>query len=168
MSASPPAPGEPEQVELTQRRVSIHVASRDAAHRPHLMRAMGFRWSADGRQMTLFMHARNGRALLDDLRANGMIAVVFSEPSTNRTLQFKGRDAQIVPAEPGDPAIVARYVERFAQEIGELGFPAEVVKTMFAHDDDDLVALRYTPDAVFEQTPGPKAGEPLAAGGAAS
>ena len=153
---------DPVHAELTERRVSLHVASRDAAHRPHLMRAMGLRWSADRRQLTLFLHAGASRAVLDDLRANGLIAVVFSEPSSNRTVQLKGRDARIDALEPGDPAIVARYVERFAQEIGELGFGGDVVSALFAHRIADLVAVRFTPDAAFEQTPGPKAGEPLA------
>ena len=166
--APPPPLIGPEHAALIRRRVSIIVGSRDERNRPHVMRAVGCRLAEDLRRITVFMPPSSSAHVIADLRANGLIAVVFSEPSTNRTLQFKGRDAQIVPAEPGDPAIVARYVERFAQEIGELGFPAEVVKTMFAHDDDDLVALRYTPDAVFEQMPGPKAGEPLAAGGAAS
>jgi hypothetical protein len=157
---------DPAHADLIQRRVSIHVATRDAGHRPHLMRAMGVRWSDDGRRMTLFVHAPRSHALLDDIRANGMVAVVFSEPSSNRTLQFKGHDAVVVAVEPGDPAIVARYVERFGQEIGELGIPAEVVKSVFAHREADLAAVRFTPDAVFEQTPGPRAGEPLVPGAA--
>ena len=32
--------------------------------------------------------------MLDDIAANGMIAVVFSQPSTHRTIQLKGTDAR--------------------------------------------------------------------------
>lgn len=161
MSTALPALIGPEEAALMHRRVSINVASRDAAQRPHLMRAMGCRLSDDRRQLTLFMHAGTSRLVLEDLRANGQVAVVFSEPSSNRTLQFKGRDAAIVPVEPGDEALVQTYIERFAEEIGGLGFPGNVAKTMFGHRAEDLVAVRFTPAAGFDQTPGPKAGEAL-------
>jgi hypothetical protein len=164
MSTAAPALIGPAEAALIHRRVSINVASRDALQRPHLMRAMGCRLSDDRRTLTLFMHAATSRRVLDDLRANGQIAVVFSEPSSNRTLQFKGRDATIVPVEPGDETLVQTYVERFAEEIGGLGFPGKVARTMFDHRAEDLVAVRFTPTAAFDQTPGPKAGEALESG----
>lgn len=161
MSTAPPALIGPDEAALIHRRVSINVASRDAAQRPHLMRAMGCRLSADRRQVTLFMHAGSSRFVLEDLRANGQIAVVFSEPSSNRTLQFKGGDATIAPVEPGDEALVQTYIRRFAEELGSVGHRPEVPRTLFAHRPGDLVAVRFTPTAAFDQTPGPKAGEAL-------
>ncbi len=161
MSSAVPALIGPDEAALIDRRVSIHVASRDALQRPHLMRAMGCRLSNDRRRLTLFLHAGTSRLVLDDLRANGQIAVVFSEPSSNRTLQFKGGDAVVVPVEPGDEARVQTYIERFAAEIGGLGFAGEVAKTMFDHRPGDLVAVCFTPAAAFDQTPGPKAGAAL-------
>jgi hypothetical protein len=35
---------------------------------------------------------------------------------------------------------------------------------MFDHRAEDLVAVRFTPTAAFDQTPGPKAGEALESG----
>jgi hypothetical protein len=153
----------PEQIALMRRRVSVIVGSRDAEQRPHLMRAMGCRLSDDLREVTVFLSASSSRQLLADLRANGLIAVVFAEPSSNLALQLKGRDAAVRPVAPEDHALVQTYVRRFADEIGQLGFAEHVAHTMFTHTPEELVAVHFTPESAFEQTPGPKAGEALPA-----
>ncbi len=166
MSATVPPPliG-PEQAALIARRVSVIVAGRDAAHRPHLMRAVGRRLSPDLRRVTVFLPAATSAQVLADLRANGLIAVVFSEPSTNRTVQLKGSDAVVTTLEAGDEAIVERYLQHFIDEIGELGFRENVARTILKAAPEDLVAVHFTPQAAFEQTPGPKAGEALPVAG---
>src|SRR4249920_648851 len=97
----PPLIG-PEQAALIARRVSIIVGSRDADNRPHVMRAVGCRLSADLRRITVFLAPSSSAQVLADLRSNASIAVVFSEPTTHRTVQFKGSDALVAPIEPGD------------------------------------------------------------------
>lgn len=161
MNTVAPALIGPEQIALIQRRVSIIVASRNAALCPHLMRAMGCRLSLDARHLTLFLCASSSKDVIEDLRSNRLIAVVFSEPSTNRTLQLKGNDATIIPIEPDDHDLVQTYIERFAEEIAGLGFARDVAKTLFSHAPGDLVAVGFTPLVGFEQTPGPRAGEAL-------
>lgn len=157
-----PVPIGPEYEALIRRRVSIIAASRDAQNRPHLMRAIGCRLSDDRAELTLFMSSRTSVEVLADIRRNGQIAVVFSSPTTNRTLQLKGRDATVVPLAPGDEALVERYVDDFADEIAELGFAPIVAHTLFSHQRDEMVAVRFTPEAGFEQTPGPAAGTAIA------
>ena len=160
MEAALPSPIGPEQAALMTHRVSIIVASRDADQRPHLMRALGCRLSADRRRVTVLMAQGRSRRVLDDLRSNGRIAVVFTEPSSNRTLQVKGEDAEVAACGDDDAALAGRYLQGFVAEIGELGFAPEVAHTILGHDDD-LVAVHFTVAAAFEQTPGPTAGQPL-------
>lgn len=161
MSAQPLPLIGPEQAALIGRRVSVIVASRDGAHRPHLMRAVGRKLSADLRRVTVFMSASTSAAVLADIRANGLIAVVFSEPSSNRTLQLKGSDAVVAPVEAGDDALVQHYLLNFIDELGGLGFDERVARTILTVAPGDMVAVHFTPGAAFDQTPGPKAGQPL-------
>lgn len=155
-----------EQAALMRRRVSIIVGSSDAHHRPHVMRAIGCRLADDLRAVTVFMTPSSSAQVLADLRSNGRIAVVFSEPSTNRTVQFKGSDATVMPVAPGDDALVDRYLRNFVDEIGGLGFRAEVAHAILGRRDaGDVVAVRFTPSAGYEQTPGPTAGDELASAG---
>lgn len=160
MSAMPPSPIGPEQEALIARHVSAIVGSRDAALRPHLVRAVAWRLSDDRRRLMMLLPQAGSRAVLDDLRANGRIAVVFSEPSSDHTLQVKGNDAQVSDAGHDASALVARHLEGFIEEIGRLGFPADVARTLLGHADD-LMAVHFTIAEAFEQTPGPRAGERL-------
>lgn len=142
--------------------VSINAASGRAGALPSLARAVGCRISADHRRITLLLASTPAAALLDDIRRSGAIAVVFTQPSTHRTVQLKGVDARIVPPEAGDDALTRSYTEAFVIELAPLGHPAEVVRSLLAFAADDIVALEFTPSSAFSQTPGPSAGEPLA------
>lgn len=160
MTAEPPPLIGAEQAALIEGRVSIIVGSRDAQQRPHLMRAAGARLSPDRRRVTLLLPHERSRAVLDDLRDNGQVAVVFSVPSSHRTLQLKGSDAVVSPCGPDDPALAERYLRGFVVEIGQLGFGAEVARTIVGQGEA-LVAVHFSIGAAFEQTPGPAAGQPL-------
>jgi hypothetical protein len=148
-------------VALMRRRVSIIVASRDAMHQPHLMRAIGLRVSTDRRRVTVVMTRATSTAVLDDIAANGAIAVVVSEPSTHTTAQLKGSDAAVEPIASGDLALVEAHAERFADELESIGFKRALAAAMLDRADGDLVAVGFTPTQAFEQTPGPRAGRAI-------
>jgi hypothetical protein len=160
MPTTPSPPIGSAQVELITGRVSIIVASRDARLRPHVMRAVGCRLSPDWRRLTVLLPEDGGREVLQDLRDNQQIAVVFSRPSSNRTVQLKGHDATVTPGGAEDRALAERYLQGFIEEIGPLGHSADVAHTILGHDGA-LTAVHFTVAAAFEQTPGPTAGQPL-------
>lgn len=126
---------------------------------PTSARCCGCRVSHDRRSITLFASKRQSAPLLKVLRETGAIAAVFSQPSTHRTLQIKGRDAAVVALEPGDLRLVANYRTGFARELAAIGYDEMLAYTLLCHPSSDLVALRFTPAEVYLQTPGPKAGE---------
>ena len=148
---------------LLRRRVSIIVASRDAALQPHLMRALALRLSADRKRVTVLMTRTTSRAVLDDIAANGVIAVVVSEPSTHATAQLKGDDAVIEPIASGDLALIEAHAERFADEIAMAGFSRPLAHAILDRCDGDFVAVSFTPRQAFDQTPGPRAGRAIEA-----
>jgi hypothetical protein len=160
MPTTPSSPIGSAQVELITGRVSIIVASRDARLRPHVMRAVGCRLSEDWCRVTVLLPEGGAREVLDDLRHNQQIAVVFSRPSSNQTVQLKGTDATVTPSGPEDKALAERYLEGFIEEIGPLGHSADVAHTILGHDGA-LNSVHFTVAAAFEQTPGPAAGQPL-------
>lgn len=159
MSALPPLLG-PTQMALMARPVSIIVGTSDAAHRPHVTRGAGARLADHGRAVTVLLPHTGSEQVIADLQANGRIAVVFSEPTTHQTLQLKGRDAAVGACTPQHEALAARYLEGFIDEIGRLGFTAEVAHTILRLEGG-LVPVQFTLDEAFEQTPGPSAGARL-------
>jgi len=160
-ATSPPAWISPDDAEFIQLGISITVASRDVRHVPSLSRALGCRITADGRQLELVMIRPQGETLFRDLEKTGAIAVVFSQPTTHRTLQIKGSDAVIRPGDADDMALARRCGQEFAEEIGKIGFPGHFTQRMFQCDQNDLCVVRFTPADLFQQTPGPNAGARL-------
>ena len=151
-------------VAMMARGVSVIVGSRDAALRPSLMRAVGSRVEADGRDITVYLARSQSRQLLQDIAATGQVAVVFSEPSTHRSVQLKASRAGIRQADDGDAAVLASYLASMEREIQQVGFAPPLTRAMLAHRLDDVVAVRFTPEQAFDQTPGPRAGAALGTG----
>ncbi|MEZ5589109.1 MAG: hypothetical protein R3E46_18755 [Sedimenticolaceae bacterium] len=154
----------PDQAGFITGPVSINVASCDLNLVPSVTRAFGCRASVDRREITVFLSTPRSADVLRDIRAGAMVAVVFSRPSTHRTLQLKGRDARIMPLARGDRALMIAYGAAFSTEIRDLGYPELFAGGLASGVDDDAVALVFTPCAAFEQTPGPLAGQALVAG----
>ena len=150
----------PDLVAMMARGVSVIVASHDAALRPNLMRAVGSRIEEEG-AITVYLARRQSRQVVQDLAATGHIAVVFSEPSTHRSVQLKATRVEMRSAEAQDTPFLERYREAMEREIQQVGFAPPLTRAMLAHRLDDLVAVRFTPEQAFDQTPGPRAGTPL-------
>jgi hypothetical protein len=130
---------------------------------PSLVRARGCRLDATGARLTVYLPAGPGAALLADLRSNGRIAVVVCEPSTHRTVQVKGNDTLVHEVLAADRVRMHDYVEALVKELEPLGTPPHLVRHAMAVGCADFVAASFTIDAVFDQTPGPNAGQVMTA-----
>lgn len=151
----------PELAAFVQSGLSISVCGRDERLVPSLAKGVGCRVRPDGRELTVLLFSDAAEAVARDIATNRLIAVVFSQPSTNRTVQLKGRDATPVPATPADVALVRRHLALFAADIAPMGWDQRYVDTLFWHDPAQLLAIRFTPEFAFAQTPGPNAGAPV-------
>ncbi|WP_404301468.1 pyridoxamine 5'-phosphate oxidase family protein [Alicycliphilus denitrificans] len=160
-----PALLSPEHIALVDRGVSAIVASRDARLRPSVMRAVGARIRADGRRITVFLRKSQSQQLLADIAATGHIAVVFSDPPSHRTVQVKATAALQRALRPADETALQRYLAAMQQAVAQVGYGPPYTAAMLSAPRDDLVAVEFTPEAAFDQTPGPRAGMPLPAGG---
>jgi hypothetical protein len=128
---------------------------------PEITRVAGCRVSPDRREVTIYLVEAQGRELLDHLAANPTIAVVFTKPSTHRTVQLKGTDARVHPVRPQDAVDVDRQVAIFDAELHSLGFPDRFGWVLAGGSPLGLAAVTFTPSKAFVQTPGPSAGAAL-------
>jgi len=143
--------------------VSINVASRSAGNLAVLVRASGCRVAPDRRRVTLFLARSKSETVIEALRATRVVAAVFTLPSSHRSVQLKGTDAEVGSPAAGDLEKAGRYIEAFAREIDPLGYRPDMGRALLWLDAADLVVLTFTPSAAFMQTPGPGAGAPLRA-----
>ncbi|MFY3386023.1 hypothetical protein [Paracidovorax sp. MALMAid1276] len=152
---------DPERIALVAKGVSAIVASRDAALRPSVMRAVASRISADGREVTVYLRRSQSAQLLSDIAQTGEIAVVFSVPSTHQTLQVKARQATQRPARDDDLPVLEAYLHSMVDEVGRVGYGPKYVIAMLDAPLADVVAVSFMPTSAYDQTPGPRAGAPL-------
>jgi len=148
-------------LEMMRRGVSVNVASRDAALRPSLMRAMASDVSSDGRRITLFLARSQSAQLLQDIASTGRVAVVFSEPATHVSVQLKARAAHLRPATEADRPALERYLASMEIELARVRIPAELTRALLAWRLDDLVAVTFAPHESYDQTPGARSGNLL-------
>ena len=163
MNASPQPLFTAAQADFIRGPVSVLAASHDAQLTPNLSRAVGCTLDVEANNFVVFLAASRSAALLDDLRANRRIAVVLSRPSTHESLQIKADDAEVMALPMSARTLVDDYHARMIAETGALGLSLAAVQALFSVEPDDIVAVRCTPQAIFEQTPGPNAGNLLQA-----
>lgn len=159
-----PAPLTAELLAMMHRGVSVIVSSRDAALRPSIMRALGSDVAPDGSHVTVYLARSQAGQLLQDIASTGWIAVVFSEPFTHLSVQLKASRATQRPARDDDRPVLARYLASMEREIERVGFAPPLTRALLAHRLEDVVAVGFTPEQAFDQTPGPRAGRPLEPG----
>jgi hypothetical protein len=140
--------------------VSVVVASRNDEFVADVVRGCGCRVSRNRREVTVLVEPSRAGTLLGDIAANGMIAVVFSQPSTHRTIQLKGSDAHVVPVTATDRAVAARHLGAWVEDLCRIGYTPEFADAVRGRPER-ITAIRFTPTAAFQQTPGPAAGQRL-------
>jgi hypothetical protein len=94
-----------------------------------------------------------------NLERNGALAVGFSPPTIARAVQVKGVASRVGEPEAADLARVERHVRSFVAEAERIGAPAQLSRRMFV--GTGLIAVWFSIDEVFDQTPGPTAGRRL-------
>jgi hypothetical protein len=141
--------------------LSILAASHGPKNTPFVVRALGYRLSADAKRITIIVSNSDAAELLDQVASNRMIAVIWALPSTHQALQLKGSDAKVEKLARTDVALARSYRQAFADHLAKLGYPGEVFEALLDCDPEGLRAVTFTPTAAFSQTPGPGAGHAI-------
>lgn len=142
----------PDQVAFLQGTLSMNVGAVGRDGWPCVTRAQGIVVARDRQSLTV----------LDALHAGSAITLVVSRPQTHATLQLKAARAERVPVTAAHRATSTRSVAALGTELAALGYGDAVAALAALLPTDTLAALRFVPDIVFDQTPGPQAGTVLA------
>jgi hypothetical protein len=144
--------------------VSVVVGTRDADLVPEITRAWGLLVSKDRKSISLCVPLATSQKTLDNLAANGQMTVCCTLPTSYKTVQLKGQC--IRTADPGraDLAVVEKHREAFGRLNNRIGFPRQQSEIFWRRELETspaLMKLRFVPQQIFDQTPGPDAGAPL-------
>lgn len=148
-------------VAFIEREVAIDLASASADHHPSSCRGFACSVSPDRQRLTLFVRRGEAQQLLQDVLTQDAIAVVFCLPETEAAIQVKGHQIALSAASADDMLDIQRYRDAFIDGIVRIGHPRFFAEAYMAVEAGHMVAISFQPDAVFEQTPGPRAGQPV-------
>lgn len=158
-----PARFHPDLLAFLQQGLSLYAASTDARGWPHVARAFAIR-ALPGAQLAFAMPAEPSAGLLAGIEDTRQVALVLCQPSTHYTVQLKGRDACVEPAQAEHWPELLRNREAFGREILPFGFGDTFTDAWFSvatHDATAFRTVRFTPCGAWNQTPGPGAGAPM-------
>ena len=137
--------------------VAMLGASAGEGGRPEAFRI----WGADvdsGGRVRVLVNSEAGRTL-EAARGGGPLALLFTDITTFRSVQVKGRvDGVPEPLGPDDVALMRRYTESFTAALGTVGHPPRLAEQLRPFS---VFAVRVTADELYDQTPGAGAGARL-------
>lgn len=102
----------------------------------------------------------NAGIVLNNLRDNGAIAMVATRPTTHAALQLKGKVIKIAPMTMDERAAMEAHQISFIAELSSLGYAPELIRALL-DSGEECLAVHFEPAQIFNQTPGPRAGEKL-------
>jgi hypothetical protein len=137
--------------------VVIDVATRDAFLAPELVNGMGLR--VDAGVLTVLLPESLSSRTVANARANGEVAVVVVQPTTEKSVQLKGKLIELRSPGPEDLALQAAYLASLVHELAYVGVPPSLTRRI---GRGPVVVLRMRVRDVFDATPGPNAGRRLA------
>ena len=138
--------------------VVVTAASRDAAHLPSLASVLACQPQAGGARLRFVIGRSANEAFRRDLAAGGPLAIVFSEPTTFRTLQVKASGAVAVAVDPGDADRVRAHAVAERAELVATHNSESFVSSFLDVDTADIAAYERVVEEIYSQTPGPGAG----------
>ncbi len=134
----------------------LGAATRDDRLVPDVVRPAGVRVEPGGQEITFLVAASSAGQMLKNVEGNRRVALVFSDPQDNRSVQLKGAVVETRPAGEDERPLMDQYRARFARMLEPLGVPRSfVMRTQLW----PAVAVRFRVEQMFLQTPGPAAGE---------
>jgi hypothetical protein len=134
---------------------SLMVATADGDGVPSCCRAVGLAGDADGDSLTVYLPVWTAAQTIANLAATHRIAIVSSFPLDHGTIQLKGRSGAVRVARDDERPLVDRWLGRFADVVSSLGLPRAVAMSLVHWP---AFAVDVEVDAIFDQTPGPRAG----------
>src|SRR5512139_3950704 len=134
---------------------SILVGTVDPSGWPAACRGVGLVVDEDRQGFTVYVPVATGTEALANIASNGRVAVSATEPASHTSVQMKGRIRAVRVAREDEEERIRLSIERFADSLDQVGLPRGVTRTMTCWP---AFAIEAVVEAVFDQTPGPRAG----------
>jgi hypothetical protein len=136
-----------------------HAGTRDAQNVPAHHLVMGLAIAPDREHVTLLIPEHAAAGLRENLADNGRVAISSGEAVSHENYQLKGVCTEVRPCTAADHEVQDRWQAALDAYLTKYGFPEayrNVARRMKARP---AVAVTFRIEEVFDQKPGPGAGE---------
>ena len=158
-------PGEPAKtrlsddlLELFGSGVDVYVATRSKELMPESVLGMGIRVHPDRRNVTVYVATEASSATLANLADNAQVAATLCLPPECRAVQLKGRCTAVRASTDADREIQEIFRAAMIASFASIGIPRALTRKLQWWPS---TAIDFEVDAIFTQTPGPDAGDPM-------
>ena len=138
--------------------VSVLIGTVDADGYPACCRGVALTSDDDFGTITVYFPVETGQETVANVATTRRIAVAFSEPISHQSVQFKGTMRAVRVAREDEALLVRERVERFAAVLETIGSSRTLARRITHWP---AFALEIQVEQIFDQTPGPRAGEAL-------
>jgi hypothetical protein len=142
-----------------QEGIAIQLGTRNERLEPNGVRVVSVAVDPDGRHIVAYVPDAAVAQVLPDLQSNGQAALVFARPPDERACQLKGTFTNAQPATAAERAGVEAQWDRWLDRLASIGVARATLEPWITWP---CTAIRLRVTAIFDQTPGPNAGAPLA------
>lgn len=138
--------------------LSIVVATRDGELQPNGAVAWALSVHDDRAHVSVFLHPDAAKEMLENLGSYPQIALDLDLPTSHRACQLKGLFVSARKARAPERAEVERQLEAFSADLAAIGIPRALTAGWSSWP---CTVLKVRVTDLFEQTPGPGAGDRL-------
>jgi hypothetical protein len=138
--------------------VSVMVGSVDAHGDPSTCRGLALTSKNDLLTVTVYVPVTTSRQTIANVTTTGRMTVVATDPLDNHSVQLKGTAATTRPAREDEEEAARRGFDGFAAALHSIGIPPRVTNAVTCWP---AIAIEMKVEAIYDQTPGPKAGTRL-------
>ena len=137
---------------------SVLVGSADANAVPACCRGIAVSTDRTLARATIYVPVATSRDVIANAATTKKLAVMITRVVEHVGVQLKGSVEAIRMAADDEEAFVRRRLNEFADVLDEIGFPRRLFRSVTHWP---AFAIEVNVDEVFDQTPGPRAGESI-------
>ncbi len=137
---------------------TVLVATTDAHGAPWCARAVALTSSDEFATITVYLPIATSQQVIQHAAVSHRLAVAATHPLEHLSIQLKGRVLQTRVARDDEAPFVRARLVAMADALELFGLPSRMVRSM-SHWPAFAVEIRV--EAIFDSTPGPKAGSQL-------
>lgn len=137
---------------------SVLVGSADANAIPACCRGIAVSTGAALTKATVYVPVATSGDVIANAASTKKLAVMITRVVEHVGVQLKGTVETIRLAGDDEAPLVKRRLNEFADILDDIGLPRRIFRSV-AHWP--AFAIEVTVEEVFDQTPGPRAGEPI-------